>query len=395
MELLLALVAGVLYATGFYLMLRRRLAQLIIGLGLLANGSNMLIFTAAGLTRGPAAGRPGGGRGAPAIVRRPGAAVADSDRHRHRLRRARVLPGAGAPRPPRRRGPTTSTRSGRTRRDAARSAHPHAAGDGHRRCSCCRTAHGCCAAVAFAGAVGILAAAIALLVRVEAGGIQVLQIGAWPAPFGITLVADLFSALLVVMVGIIGVVVTGALVLRRRSPARSVRLSRADPRPADGRVRGVPDRRHLQPVRLVRGDADRLVRADGAASHARAAPRRLHVRHPEPAGVGGAADGDRPPVRAGGHAEPRRPRPRLAGAANAGARRGAGDAVPDRVRHQGRPVSAVLLAAGVVSHAAGGGRRAVRRTADEGRRLRADPRLHAAVSAMPQAACTRSSSCCR
>ena len=64
-------------------------------------------------------------------------------------------------------------------------------------------------AAAFAGAVGILASAVAVLARVEAEGIQVLQIGAWPAPFGITLVADLFSALLVVMVGIVGVVVTG------------------------------------------------------------------------------------------------------------------------------------------------------------------------------------------
>ena len=52
MELVLAVVAGVLYATGLYMMLRRRLAQIIIGLGLLANGSNILIFTAAGLTRG-------------------------------------------------------------------------------------------------------------------------------------------------------------------------------------------------------------------------------------------------------------------------------------------------------------------------------------------------------
>jgi multicomponent Na+:H+ antiporter subunit C len=51
-ELLLALVAGVLYATGLYLMLRRRLVQLIVGLSLLASGSNVLIFTAAGLTRG-------------------------------------------------------------------------------------------------------------------------------------------------------------------------------------------------------------------------------------------------------------------------------------------------------------------------------------------------------
>jgi multicomponent Na+:H+ antiporter subunit C len=51
MELLLAIVAGVLYASGIYLMLRRRLAQLIIGLGLLSNGSNILILSAAGVAR--------------------------------------------------------------------------------------------------------------------------------------------------------------------------------------------------------------------------------------------------------------------------------------------------------------------------------------------------------
>ena len=51
MELLLAIVAGVLYASGLYLMLRRRLAQLIIGLGLLSNGTNILILAAAGVTR--------------------------------------------------------------------------------------------------------------------------------------------------------------------------------------------------------------------------------------------------------------------------------------------------------------------------------------------------------
>ena len=51
MEVLLALASGVLYAAGIYLMLRRRLAQLIIGIGLLSNGTNLLIFTAGGLTR--------------------------------------------------------------------------------------------------------------------------------------------------------------------------------------------------------------------------------------------------------------------------------------------------------------------------------------------------------
>ena len=52
MELLLAVTAGVLYSTGLYLMLRRRLAQLIIGLGLLSNGTNILILSAAGVMRG-------------------------------------------------------------------------------------------------------------------------------------------------------------------------------------------------------------------------------------------------------------------------------------------------------------------------------------------------------
>jgi multicomponent Na+:H+ antiporter subunit C len=51
MEALLALASGALYAAGIYLVLRRRLAQLIIGLGLLSNGTNLLIFTAGGLTR--------------------------------------------------------------------------------------------------------------------------------------------------------------------------------------------------------------------------------------------------------------------------------------------------------------------------------------------------------
>jgi multicomponent Na+:H+ antiporter subunit C len=50
-ELVFAILVGVLYAAGLYLMLRRRLAQLIIGIGLLTNGTNLLIFNAGGLTR--------------------------------------------------------------------------------------------------------------------------------------------------------------------------------------------------------------------------------------------------------------------------------------------------------------------------------------------------------
>ena len=64
--------------------------------------------------------------------------------------------------------------------------------------------------IAFVGALLILGVAAAILARVRSEGIQVLQIGSWPAPYGITLVADLFSALMVVMVGILGVAVTGS-----------------------------------------------------------------------------------------------------------------------------------------------------------------------------------------
>jgi multicomponent Na+:H+ antiporter subunit D len=64
--------------------------------------------------------------------------------------------------------------------------------------------------VAFAGALVVLGLAVALFARVQTDGIQVARIGSWPAPFGITLVADLFSALLVMMVGVIGAAVTGS-----------------------------------------------------------------------------------------------------------------------------------------------------------------------------------------
>jgi len=50
----------------------------------------------------------------------------------------------------------------------------------------------------------LLAAACALLRAVWRHGIIVVQLGDWPAPFGITLVADTFSGIMVVLAGIIG-----------------------------------------------------------------------------------------------------------------------------------------------------------------------------------------------
>jgi multicomponent Na+:H+ antiporter subunit C len=52
MESILAIVIGVLFAAGFYLMLRRSLVKLILGLALIGHGANLLIFTVGRLTRG-------------------------------------------------------------------------------------------------------------------------------------------------------------------------------------------------------------------------------------------------------------------------------------------------------------------------------------------------------
>ncbi|MBW3635241.1 MAG: NADH-quinone oxidoreductase subunit K, partial [Armatimonadetes bacterium] len=52
METVLAFAIGGLYALGLYLMMRRSIVKLIIGLAILANAANLLIFTSAGLTRG-------------------------------------------------------------------------------------------------------------------------------------------------------------------------------------------------------------------------------------------------------------------------------------------------------------------------------------------------------
>ncbi len=53
------------------------------------------------------------------------------------------------------------------------------------------------------GPAGQLIASIALLAVVQREGIQATQVGAWAAPFGITLVADLFSAIMLVTSGFV------------------------------------------------------------------------------------------------------------------------------------------------------------------------------------------------
>ena len=51
MQTMLAFVIGGLYAAGIYMMMRRNIVKLVIGLALLSHAANLLIFTIAGLTR--------------------------------------------------------------------------------------------------------------------------------------------------------------------------------------------------------------------------------------------------------------------------------------------------------------------------------------------------------
>jgi len=51
-EILMAYVVGLIFATAVYMMLRRSIVKMVIGLILLSNAANLLIFTTAGMTRG-------------------------------------------------------------------------------------------------------------------------------------------------------------------------------------------------------------------------------------------------------------------------------------------------------------------------------------------------------
>jgi multicomponent Na+:H+ antiporter subunit D len=57
------------------------------------------------------------------------------------------------------------------------------------------------------GAAGLFGASLALLAAVWRNGVQATSLGSWPAPFGITIVADLLGAMLVVLTGLMGLAV--------------------------------------------------------------------------------------------------------------------------------------------------------------------------------------------
>ena len=52
MEIVFIILIAVLYAAGIFLLLRRSMVKLLIGITLLGNGANLLIFVLGGITKG-------------------------------------------------------------------------------------------------------------------------------------------------------------------------------------------------------------------------------------------------------------------------------------------------------------------------------------------------------
>ncbi|MEM1059129.1 MAG: Na+/H+ antiporter subunit D [Verrucomicrobiota bacterium] len=63
------------------------------------------------------------------------------------------------------------------------------------------------AVLCLVGNVALLAASVALFWEVNTNGILAVQVGGWEAPFGITLVADLLGAIMVLLGGVMGLAV--------------------------------------------------------------------------------------------------------------------------------------------------------------------------------------------
>src|SRR5690554_7899372 len=71
METLMAFVIGLLFASAIYMMLRRSIVKLVIGLMILSNAANLLIFAVSGMTRGAPPLIPEGARVPEGIIADP------------------------------------------------------------------------------------------------------------------------------------------------------------------------------------------------------------------------------------------------------------------------------------------------------------------------------------
>ena len=90
MSLALAAVTGILFAAGTWLLLQRRLTRIIIGIGLLGHGANLLLVTSGGRAGNPGHRRIGW---EPRRIFRPPSTGTCPHGNRHHLRCDRISLG--------------------------------------------------------------------------------------------------------------------------------------------------------------------------------------------------------------------------------------------------------------------------------------------------------------
>ena len=131
-------------------------------------------------------------------------------------------------------------------------------------------------------------------------------LGAWPAPFGIVLVLDRLSATMVLLTAVLAFFVS--IYAAGGWDLRGTAFPPAVPVPAHGHQRRLPHRRRVQPVRVLRGDADRLLRPAAAWGRGAAAHGGLPVRRDQPRRLDAVPLRRRPDLRRDRHAQHGGPR---------------------------------------------------------------------------------------
>jgi monovalent cation:proton antiporter len=219
-----------------------------------------------------------------------------------------------------------------------------------------------------------------LLWQSASGAVQVYELGNWPAPFGIVLVLDRLSALMVGSPTCSRSACCSMPSARAGTPGQA--FPRAVPVPAHGHQRRLPDRRRLQPVRVLRGAADRLLRADDPRGRRGAGARGRAIRGLQPRRLDAVPVRARHALRHDRHAEHGR-----SGRAHRRPARGRSGAGPrgrhapaDRLCGEGGAGADPLLAAQHLQPCAGAGGGAVR-DHDQGRRLFDPAHVHDGLSA--------------
>jgi len=90
--------------------------------------------------------------------------------------------------------------------------------------------------ISLIGSIGLFVAAVGLFTAVYTRNAPiVMQMGNWAAPFGITLVADLFSAIMVVLAGLMGLAVAVYAIADIDGPAFGYQPVIAVVHPGEGR----------------------------------------------------------------------------------------------------------------------------------------------------------------